>query len=184
MLGVWLYEPHIQQAQAIVFISIESQTIRFSKEIHTLFYIIKHLLLLLEELERALLGDVASLLQLSQRLLARRVLALGYNATLARLHQVLLDQATGSVLGGAVPDLSLGADRWELRAAVHAHVHARARAHVLASTVVTVVTVVTAGVHLLYFTHRNYLESKSRTLPKYIQRTIPKIALEITSRIL
>jgi hypothetical protein len=28
------------------------------------------------------------------------------------------------------------------------------------------------------------LESKSRTLPKYIQRTIPKIALEITSRIL
>lgn len=170
-----MYEPHIQQAQAIVFISIESQTIGFSKEIHTLFYIIKHLLLLLEELERALLGDVASLLQLRQRLLARGVLTLRYNAPLARLHQVLLDQATGSVLGGAVPDLSLGADRWELRAAVHA------RAHVLASTVVTVVT---AGVHLLYFTHRNYLESKSRTLPKYIHSTIPKIALEITSRIL
>jgi hypothetical protein len=169
-----LYEPHIQQAQAIVFISIESQTIGFSKEIHTLFYIIKHLLLLLEELERALLGDVASLLQLRQRLLARGVLALRYNAPLARLHQVLLDQATGSVLGGAVPDLRLRADRWELRAATH----------VLASTVVTVVTVVTAGVHLLYFTHRNYLESKSRTLPKYIHSTIPKIALEITSRIL
>ena len=173
-----MYEPHIQQAQAIVFISIESQTIGFSKEIHTLFYIIKHLLLLLEELERALLGDVASLLQLRQRLLARGVLTLRYNAPLARLHQVLLDQATGSVLGGAVPDLRLRADRWELRAAVHAHVH------VLASTVVTVVTVVTAGVHLLYFTHRNYLESKSRTLPKYIHSTIPKIALEITSRIL
>ena len=162
-----MYEPHIQQAQAIVFISIESQTIGFSKEIHTLFYIIKHLLLLLEQLERALLGDVASLLQLSQRLLARGVLALGYNAPLARLHQVLLDQATGSVLGGAVPDLSLRADRWELRAA----------SHVLASIVVN-------SVHLLYFTHRNYLESKSKTLPKYIQRTIPKIALEITSRIL
>lgn len=162
-----MYEPHIQQAQAIVFISIESQTIGFSKEIHTLFYIIKHLLLLLEELERALLGDVASLLQLSQRLLARGVLTLRYNAPLARLHQVLLDQATGSVLGGAVPDLSLGADRWELRAATH----------VLASSVVN-------SVHLLYFTHRNYLESKSKTLPKYIQRTIPKIALEITSRIL
>ena len=174
-----MYEPHIQQAQAIVFISIESQTIRFSKEIHTLFYIIKHLLLLLEQLERALLGDVASLLQLRERLLARGVLTLRYNAPLACLHQVLLDQATGSVLGGAVPDLRLRADRWELRAAVHAHVHARA--HVLASTVVTVVTV---GVHLLYFTHRNYLESKSKTLPKYIQRTIPKIALEITSRIL
>ena len=136
---------------------------------YTLFYVIKHLLLLLEELERALLGDVALLLQLRQRLLARGVLAFGYNATLARLHQVLLDQATGSVLGGAVPDLRLRADRWELRAAVHAHV--------LASIVVN-------GVHLLYFTHRNYLESKSRTLPKYIQRTIPKIALEITSRIL
>jgi hypothetical protein len=163
----------MQQAQAIVFISIESQTIGFSKEIHTLFYIIKHLLLLLEELERALLGDVALLLQLCQRLLARGVLALGYNATLARLHQVLLDQATGSVLGGAVPDLRLGADRWDLRAARHL-----ARACVLASTVVT------AGVHLLYFTRRNYLESKSRTLPKYIQRTIPKIALEMTSRIL
>ena len=162
-----MYEPHIQQAQAIVFISIESQTIGFSKEIHTLFYIIKHLLLLLEELERALLGYVASLLQLRQRLLARGVLTLRYNAPLARLHQVLLDQATGRVLGGAVPDLSLGADRWELRAATH----------VLASSVVN-------SVHLLYFTHRNYLESKSKTLPKYIQRTIPKIALEITSRIL
>lgn len=168
-----MYEPHIEQAQAIVFISIESQTIGFSKEIHILLYIIKHLLLLLEELERALLGDVASLLQLRQRLLARGVLALRYNAPLARLHQVLLDQATGSVLGGAVPDLRLGADRWELRAATHVHVH------VLTSTVVAVVRV-----HLLYFTHRNYLESKSRTLPKYIQRTIPKIALEITSRIL
>lgn len=100
------------------------------------------------------------------------MLALGYNATLARLHQVLLDQATGSVLGGAVPDLRLRADRWELRAAVHTHVH------VLTSTVVA------AAVHLLYFTHRNYLESKSRTLPKYIQRTIPKTAFEITSRIL
>ena len=139
---------------------------------YTLFYVIKHLLLLLEQLERALLGDVASLLQLCQRLLARGVLALGYNATLARLHQVLLDQATGSVLGGAVPDLRLRADRWDLRAASHVH------AHVLASTVVA------AAVHLLYFTHRNYLESKSRTLPKYIQRTIPKRALEITSRIL
>ena len=162
-----MYEPHIQQAQAIVFISIESQTIGFSKEIHILLYIIKHLLLLLEQLERALLGDVASLLQLRQRLLARGVLALRYNAPLARLHQVLLDQATGSVLGGAVPDLRLRADRWELRAATH----------VLASSVVN-------SVHLLYFTHRNYLESKSKTLPKYIQRTIPKIALEITSRIL
>ena len=164
----------MQQEQATVFISIESQTIGFSKEIHTLFYVIRHLLLLLEQLERALLGYVASLLQLRQRLLARGVLALGYNATLARLHQVLLDQATGSVLGGAVPDLRLRADRWDLRAASHVHAHV----HVLASTVVA------AAVHLLYFTHRNYLESKSRTLPKYIQRTIPKRALEITSRIL
>ena len=150
---------------------------------------IKHLLLLLEELERALLGDVASLLQLRQRLLARGVLALRYNAPLARLHQVLLDQATGSVLGGAVPDLRLRADRWELRAATHVLASTVVSvvtvvAVVTVVTVVAVVTVVTVGVHLLYFTHRNYLESKSKTLPKYIQRTIPKIALEITSRIL
>ena len=65
------------------------------------------------------------------------MLALGYNAPLARLHQVLLDQATGSVLGGAVPDLRLRADRWDLRATTH----------VLASIV---------RVHLLYFTRRKY----------------------------
>ena len=76
------------------------------------------LLGLLEQLEGALLGDVARLLELSQSLLARRVLLLADNATLARLHQVLLGQATGSVLGGAVVDLSLGADSRRL-AALH-----------------------------------------------------------------
>lgn len=70
------------------------------------------------------------------------MLALGYNAPLARLHQVLLDQATGSVLGGAVPDLRLRAHRWDLRATTH----------VLASIV---------RVHLLYFTRRKYFKDQN-----------------------
>ena len=65
-------------------------------------------LLLLKELEGALLGDIASLLQLLQGLEARGVLLLGYNAALASLHQILLGQTTGSVLGGAVKHLGLG----------------------------------------------------------------------------
>jgi len=36
------------------------------------------------------------------------VLLLGHNAALASLHQILLGQATGSVLGGAVKHLGLG----------------------------------------------------------------------------
>ena len=60
-------------------------------------------LLLLKKLEGALLGDVAQLLQLLDSLLARSVL-------LARNDATLLGQATGSVLGSAVVNLSLGAD--------------------------------------------------------------------------
>lgn len=68
-------------------------------------------LLLLEQLERALLGDIALLLQELDRLEARRVLLLAHNAALARLHEILLLQPTGGVLGRAVEDLGLGAHR-------------------------------------------------------------------------
>jgi len=63
--------------------------------------------MLLEELEGALLGDISGLSQLLDCLEACCVLGLGYNAALAGLHEVLLDQATGSVLGGSVEDLCL-----------------------------------------------------------------------------
>ena len=67
--------------------------------------------MLLEQLERALLGDIALLLQDLDRLEARRVLLLAHNAALARLHEILLLQPTGGVLGRAVEDLGLGAHR-------------------------------------------------------------------------
>jgi hypothetical protein len=84
-----------------------------SKGVHLiLFYrdqsILKRLLLL-KELEGALLGNIARLLELAERLEARGVLLLGHNATLLGLHEILLGQPTGSVLGRSVPDLGLGA---------------------------------------------------------------------------
>jgi len=63
--------------------------------------------LLLEKLERALLGNIARLLQLLQRLLASRVLLLAHDAALAGLHEIALCQAAGRVLGRAMPDLGL-----------------------------------------------------------------------------
>lgn len=83
-------------------------------------------LLLLEKLKRALLGDIASLLQLLERLLARGVLLLGHDAALAGLHQILLDQPTGSVLGRSVPNLRLRANRRHLATSLNvlaSHVH-------------------------------------------------------------
>lgn len=71
-------------------------------------------LLLLKELEGALLGNIASLLELAESLEARGVLLLGNNATLLGLHQILLGQATGSVLGRTVPNLRLRANRHHL----------------------------------------------------------------------
>ena len=66
---------------------------------------------LLEELERALLGDVAHLAETQDGLLARRVLLLADDTSLLRLHQVALLQATGRVLGRAVENLRSAADR-------------------------------------------------------------------------
>jgi hypothetical protein len=101
-------------------------------------------LLLLKELERALLGDIARLLELLDRLLARGVLLLGNDATLLGLHQVLLGQATGSVLGRAVPHLRLGANSGHLAA----HHVVLAHSHVVAATLATRHDLIARGVHL------------------------------------
>ncbi len=65
-------------------------------------------LLFAEEFKGSLLGNITGLLELLERLEARGVLALGNDASLLGLHQILLGQATGSVLGRPVPDLGLG----------------------------------------------------------------------------
>jgi len=70
--------------------------------------------LLLKELKRALLGNIARLLQLLQRLLASRVLLLADDAALASLHEIALCQAAGRVLGRAMPDLGLRSYRRHL----------------------------------------------------------------------
>jgi len=72
-----------------------------------------------KELESPLLGLEARLEQTLQGLLARSVLLATDNATLLGLHQVLLGQPTGSVLGRAVVDLSLGAHSGDLASATH-----------------------------------------------------------------
>jgi len=107
--------------------------------------------LLFEQLERALLGDIARLLELLDRLLARGVLLLGNDAALLGLHQVLLGQATGSVLGRAVPHLRLGANSGHLAAhhVVLAHIHVvLAHGHVVAATLATRHDLIARGVHL------------------------------------
>ena len=71
---------------------------------------------LLEELEGTLLGDVAELAQLLDSLLTRGVLLAADDASALGLHQILLDETTGSVLGGAVEDSSLGAHGGQLGA--------------------------------------------------------------------
>lgn len=74
---------------------------------------------LLEELEGALLGYVAQTAQAQDGLLASGLLAAADNASALGLDQVLLLQATGSVLGGAVEDLGLGAQGLDLGATLH-----------------------------------------------------------------
>ena len=64
----------------------------------------------LEKLKRALLGLVARLHEVLERLLAQGVLLSADDAALV-LHQVGLGQAAGCVLGGAVENLGLGAHR-------------------------------------------------------------------------
>ena len=71
-------------------------------------------LYLLEELERALLGNIAQLAQTHDSLLASRMLLLADDTALLRLHQVLLRQATGRVLGRAVVNLRRAANSHHL----------------------------------------------------------------------
>lgn len=74
---------------------------------------------LLEQLEGALLGYVAELAQAQDGLLASGLLAAADDASALGLDQILLLQATGSVLGGAVEDLGLGAQGLDLGATLH-----------------------------------------------------------------
>lgn len=74
---------------------------------------------LLEQLEGALLGYVAELAQAQDGLLASGLLAAAHDAPALGLYQVLLLQPTGSVLGGAVVHLSLGAQGLDLGATHH-----------------------------------------------------------------
>jgi hypothetical protein len=92
----------------------------------------------MKQLEGALLRLVALGVKTLECLLARSVLLLADDATLLGLHQILLGQATGSVLGGAVVNLGLGA---------HSdHLSTNHR---------VVVAILTSGVHFLYFYRRN-----------------------------
>ena len=68
-------------------------------------------LYLLEELERALLGDVAQLAQTLDGLLSRGVLLLADDAASLRLHQVCLLQTTGRVLSRTVENLGSATHR-------------------------------------------------------------------------
>ena len=74
------------------------------------------LALLGEQLESALLGDVAELPQAAKRLLARRGLLLAHNLPPLVLHQILARQATLRVVGRAVVHLRLAADCGHLSA--------------------------------------------------------------------
>ena len=90
----------------------------------------------MEKLEGALLGLVALGVKTLESLLARGVLLLADDATLLSLHQILLGESTGSVLGGAVEHLGLGA---------HSdHLSTNHRGVVAA---IVVVAILTSGVH-------------------------------------
>ena len=73
-------------------------------------------MLLREQLEGALLRDVAELPQAAERLLARRGLLLAHNLAPLVLDQILARQATLRVVGRAVENLRLAADRGHLSA--------------------------------------------------------------------
>jgi hypothetical protein len=66
--------------------------------------------LLGEEGELALLGDVAELAKVLDCLAACGLLAAGDNTPASGFHEILLVEATGSVLGSSVEDFGLGAN--------------------------------------------------------------------------
>ena len=92
----------------------------------------------MEKLEGALLGLEALGVKALESLLASGVFTLADNATLLGLHQVFLGQATGSVLGGSMVDLGLGAHSDHLSTDHH--------------IAIVVLAILTSGVviHLLY----------------------------------
>ena len=96
----------------------------------------------MEELEGSLLGLEALGVKTFECFLARSVLALANNAPLSGLHQILLGQATGSVLGSSVEHLGLGA---------HSD---RGAPHHIAIVVLAILTS-RVVVHLLYLPQRN-----------------------------
>ncbi len=99
---------------------------------------IKRVLLLLEKLEGALLRSVAQLTQALNRLQASRVLATRNDLALV-LHQILLLEATGRVLGGSVPNLGLGANS-HLRTTHHHCILTIAASRVVTTSVLAVLT--------------------------------------------
>jgi hypothetical protein len=86
--------------------------------------------LLREEAELALLGYIAQSAQLLDRLLTSRLLAAADNATTLSLHQILLVETTGGVLGSAMEHLGLGS--YSLHMATTSHVVTARVATVLA----------------------------------------------------
>jgi hypothetical protein len=88
----------------------------------------------MEKLEGALLGLEALGVKTLESLLTRSVLLLADDTTLLGLHQILLGESTGSVLGGSVVDLGLGAHSDHLSTN-----HRR--------VIAVVVAILTSGVH-------------------------------------
>jgi hypothetical protein len=89
-----------------------------------------------EELEGALLRLEASLYQAAVRLLAGLRLLAAYNLATLVLHQILARQTTLGVVGRAVEDLGLGADRHHMAATDHTRL-VRIRSSVVHTSVVS-----------------------------------------------
>ncbi len=87
---------------------------------------------LLEQLEGALLGDVAQLAQILDGFTASGLLATADDTSALGFDQILLGQTTGSVLGGSVEHFGLGAQGLEFGATHHGGIVFAGTAAVLA----------------------------------------------------
>jgi hypothetical protein len=105
----------------------------------------------MEKLEGALLGLEALSKQTLNSLLPCGMLALADNAPLSGLHQILFDQATGSMLGSSVKHLGLGAHR-----------DGGTSHHIAIAIAIVIVAILASrvGIHLLYLPQRNYAGPK------------------------
>ena len=104
---------------------------------------------LMEELEGALLRLEALCEQTLNSLLPCGVLALADNAPLSGLHQILFDQATGSMLSSSVKHLGLGAHR-----------DGGTSHHIAIVIVIVAILASRVGIHLLYLPQRNCAGTK------------------------